>query len=193
MKKILSILAVLAILSAGVFAREKEDIEENLRVSLNLSDSISTNLLSAVNTTNVGLEISTYNNNVGFLAGAMVREMIVLSENSFPGPTAINWNPYIGIELWNVEALFGVIPITGSEDSSWSPYISLGYNWDIIPPTNGLSNSLSLKFGLDYFVDVYKGKDSEEELGNAFIAMFSILLPKAYVGVQYKLGRGWAF
>lgn len=193
MKKIFCMLCALAVLSTGLFAAEKENLKENFRVSLNVSDSISSNIISLVNTTSVGVEVSTYNDNIGLIGGVMFREMTLLSDDAFRKWT-INWNPFVGIELWNTEILVGFIPQRGdSGDMDFAPYAAVNYNFDLIPPTNGFSNSLSLKVGMEYFIDLYDSDDSEEAIGNAFVAVFSMLLPKVSIGVQYKLGNGWAF
>lgn len=186
-------ICALVVLSTGLFAAEKETLNENLRVSLNVSDSLSTNIISLVNTTSLGIEISTYNDNIGFIGGVMFREMTLLSDDAFR-KWAINWNPFIGVKLWNTEILFGALPPPkDSGDWDLNPYVAVNYNFDLIPPTNGFSNSLSLKVGLEYFIDIYNADDGEEAIGNAFVAVFSMLLPKVSVGVQYKLGNGWAF
>lgn len=199
MKKIITILAALLLLCGTLSAKEVPN--ENFRLEFALGDTVSTNLLTANNTTNVGVELSTYNTRVGFLAGAMFREGTPID---FEFALAeFNINPYVGISLWNNELLFGLIfyPSTSAvEDNTLSvgPYISYSYLWDLLPVKSGISNRLQLKFGLDYYADILSstgksGDPTSDGVAAAFMAVFSLIIPKVQIGVQYKFGYGWGY
>lgn len=199
MKKIFAFLIVFFVLLGVVTAKEKETLQENLRLEFVLGDSISTNILSLNNTTNAAVELTTYNNNIGFIAGAMYRESTDPDFNLH----SFNWNPYLGIELWNNEILVGAVfyPYIGSTDGennvdiNVGPYVAYNYTLDLIKPKTGVSNSLSLKFGVEYFFDVLSKDNATGEDGveTALLLAFSTFIPKASIGIQYKVGYGWAY
>ncbi|MCQ2575755.1 MAG: hypothetical protein MJ162_03355 [Treponema sp.] len=192
MKKLLCIFAVVAALSTCVFAQDK------VRIDLVAGDSISTNLYTTSNTTNLGVRIGLADNKVGILAGGMLRE--AFSTYDFigaPGFTTdfyFNANPYVGIELWNFEILGGVCFLSENEVT---PYGSICYNFDLIKPEGGFDDRLSLKVGLEYYVDQFQGKygpykDSEYPgLNNLGVDIISIFIPKVSVGLQYNIGIGF--
>lgn len=194
MKKIFLILLALTAISFYSVGQESES--EKVRLDIVMADTISTNLLSTTNTTNVGLRVGLNNNKIGILAGGMLREAFCTAEldKGLPIDYYINGTPYLGIELWNVELLGGV---EFNQEFAVAPYVSLGYNIDLIKPETGFTNRLSLKLGIEYFFDAYTGAhsaDSEEDnlsgLGAVAVDLFSVIIPRAYVGLQYTLGWG---
>lgn len=196
MKKLFGILAVFFILASFVSA--KETLEENMRVEFVLGDAISTNLLSMANTTNAAVEVTTYNNNVGFILGAMFRESTLVDFEQFGKFRNFSWNPYIGIELWNNELDVGAIfyPSDASlEQTGVAPYVAYSYMFDVIKPKTGVSNSLSIKLGAEWYPDLLSADSGEasDGLASVFIMLLSIVIPKVNVGVQYKVGYGWGY
>lgn len=193
MKKLLCILAAFAALTACIFAQEK------VRIDIVAGDSISTNLYTTSNSTNFALRVGLNDNKIGIIAGGLVREAfatenLVHASDGFPMDFYCNANPYIGVELWNVEILGG---IGFAGDYEITPYGSICYNLDLIKPTEGFSDRLSLKMGMEYYVDQFHGKygpykDSEYPgLNEAGVNLMSIFIPKLTVGLQYSVGWGF--
>jgi len=194
MKKFICILAALAALTSVAIAQENDS--EKVRLDLVVADTISTNIVSTVNNTNLGIRIGLNDNKVGLLAGGMIREGFCTSDlqYGFPVDYYISANPYIGVELWNTEILGGIIFLGGGD---FAPYVSAAYNFDLIKPTTGTSDRLSLKLGLEYFFDQYQGKhgvhkDAENAgVGAAAVDVLSLIIPKASIGLQYTFGWGF--
>lgn len=193
MKKIFIILSVFAVVTVSAFAQKNES--EKVRVDIVTADTISSNIMSTVNTTNLGVRIGLNENKVGILAGGMIREGFCTAdlENGFPLDYYINGNPYVGVELWNWEILAGAV---FGENFNAAPYVAVNYNLDLIKPGKGFTDRLSLKFGVEYFWDMYTGEHGASKeggaagVGAAFIDLFSIYIPKASIGVQYTFGWG---
>lgn len=194
MKKLLCVLAAFVAFTSVAIAQENES--EKVRLDIVVADSISTNLMSTVNTTNLGVRFGFNNSKVGVLLGGMVREGFCTADidDGFPLDYYISANPYVGIELWNAELLGGVI---FAGDGNIAPYVSAAYNIDLIKPTEEDSSRLSLKLGVEYFWDQFTGEkgarkdESGVEFGAAVIDVFSTFIPKASIGLQYTFG--WDF
>lgn len=189
MKKLFLLFIAMTGFAAGLFAQENN---EKVRLDIVTGDSISTNLISTVNNTNLGIRLGLNNNKIGILAGGMIREGFCTAdiEYGFPLDFYFCVNPYVGIELWNFELLGG---LTISPDNEIFPYLSAAYNIDLIKPTEGFTDRLSLKLGVEYFMDMFKGEygSTKDSLGAAAVDVLSLMIPKASIGIQYTFGWGF--
>lgn len=190
MKKLICVLSLLSALLTCVFAND-----EKVRLDFVAADTLSSNIYTTTNTTNLGLRVGLNNNKVGILAGGMIREAFATAE--LPSiPTDFYWsaNPYLGVELWNVEILGGVVI---GKDFECSPYASLCYNLDLIKPNEVSNSRLSLKMGLEYYFDQFVGKYGPESNSDSAVVaglgidLFSVFIPKASIGLQYSIGKGF--
>lgn len=192
MKKLFCILAVFSAVLVCTFAQETNSSDK--RFEITVSDSIGTNIITLANTTKLGVRFSINNDNVGFLLGGYFREGFLIGDiaKGFPVDFYYNGGPYIGIDFWNVEILVGT---EYGGEGSFLPYISLGYYWDLIKATSPSSSALNLKLGLEGYADQFKGKygvqKENAQLSAAIVDMFSLVIPKLTIGVQYSFG--WNF
>lgn len=193
MKKLLLVIVSLAAMATCVFAQEEKK-SNKVRIDLLAGDTISTNIFSTTNTTNVGVRFGFKDNNIGLITGVMAREAFLTAEifdNDWD--FYFDFNPYIGIELWNWEIDAGVIPTFSEDDSSIVPYAAVGYNFNLIKPTAENASGLKLKLGVEYFWDIYQNKfgkkpESGEIAPCLGVDLASIIYPKLYIGVQYSFG-----
>lgn len=193
MKKIICILAALSAITIGAFAQENDSSKK--RIDIVIADSICTNTASTANTTKLGLRFGFSDNNIGISAGGMVREAFCTAniDDGFPLDYYIAATPYIGIDIWNVDLIAG-LDVLG--DGNFSPYISLGYGWDLIEPSQESGSGLKLTLGTEYFIDQFTGtrganKDADNAgIGAAAVDFLSIVIPKVSVGIQYTFGWG---
>lgn len=213
MKKIITLLAAMAIMGTCAFAQEIESetapltavteetaaasATENVRLDILIGDTVSTNTLALVNTTNLGLRLGLKENQIGVILGGMFREGFDLADIEYGFPLDFYWsaNPYIGIELWDVEILGGVA--FSSVADGPSVYAGIFYLFELIKQQPGFNDRLTLKAGVDYNIDMFTGKyindrrTDTEAIGTAFVDLFSMLIPKVSVGVQYSFGWGF--
>lgn len=195
MKKFLGIFVILLTLCSSLTAQEQENSDEKFRVEFSVGDSLGTNILTVINSTNIGIEFGTCNNNVSYLAGCIIQEETTFDfDFALFGLTPI---PYLGVNLWNNEIIVGVsLIIDDSNKVVPTPYISYSYIFDLIPAKlKSFSNSLQLKVGASWFPSVMRvtsnSTNEGDGLGSALIAAFSLYIPKVNVGIQYQVGKGW--
>lgn len=182
-KKIFTVAVVALVSFAPVFA--KEDLNENLRVELNVAD-FGFFGVTAGNTTDIGVDITSKNNKLGGRVGVMVRESWLLGGDA--KDVTVSWNPYIGFDFFNGCIMGGAIPFSNSDGTvSWAPYVGFNWDFDVLPVKNGLSNSMAIRVGTDWYFDVVK---SDSAAVSVLGSLFSAIVPKVYVGLTYKLGYG---
>ena len=167
------------------FGFSKEKLDENLRFELNVSDSFYTRILSFGNMTDIGVDITSLDNNLGGRLGLIVRETVITSSNG--NGVTLSLSPYIGITFLEGACLMGGVVFYPGLVDSVGPY--LGFNWDVdlIPVKPGLSNSLALRLGVDWYIELYNTGDGATD---AFASICSVLFPNVSVGLTYKLGYG---
>ena len=186
-KKIIT-MSLVAFFSMGIcFA--KEELDENLRFELNVSDSLFTKIICSGNMTDIALDITSVNNKVGGRIGIIARETFFSDKDNTLGFN-FTLNPYIGFNFFGGCIMGGVTfyPGTGTGMTSGvSPYIGFNWDFDIIPIKNGLSHSMAIRVGTDWHFSVINSKDAATAI---FGTLFSVILPNFSVGVTYKFGYG---
>lgn len=191
-RKISAAVLLAALCSTFVFAREKIVLDEDMRVELNVSDVIFTGLTQGT-TFDVGCDLTWKNNMVGVRLGVMARESFLISQSGGVSNwgTQFSFNPYLGVTFAKGGCLMGgVLPIISEEGVQAAPYIGFCWDFNVIPIKNGLSNSLAIRVGADWYPDVFQNEDG---VTTGLVALFSVIIPKVYVGVTYQLGKGWKF
>ena len=193
MKKIISCIALLICLAGALTAEAyvEETKEQDLRIELDLTGYINSDLLANGVGVDEQFKISTFENHVGLLLGCRENVDLVIGNDSIL--PFFNWTPYVGIDLWNVDIIcgFGLSSIIVNPENGFGvTYIHVGYNFDIIKPnSNPVSNSLSLKLGITWYPCLPLYCSEENVTGGAVAAAFTAVCPRLEFGVTYRLGH----
>lgn len=182
-KIILSSLFSVVLCGAGF---SKEALDEKFRVEMNLSDFAFFGI-TAGNTTDFSVDLTWLNNQIGARFGIMARESWLLGDSI--QNVDFSWNPYAGITFANGCLMGGAIPYFNNDGTvSWSPYVGFNWDFDVIPVKPGLSNSLAIRAGIDYYISNQRSTDTAGQIAGVLL---SAIIPKVYVGLTYKLGKGF--
>ena len=196
MKKAFGFFTILLFVSTMAFGMSKEEVlyghseeSENCRVELDISDCVFTNFITAGNMTSINLKISFADNEVGIIAGILLRETAF----NLRGDT--NWtftfNPIAGMMFNNNEILAGCLLYDNDNDGTIdiSPYVSFAHLFNFLPLKSGFSNSSAFKVGMDWYINYnQKSESALTAIGDIFI---SAVVPKFFAGFTYQLGYSW--
>ena len=187
MKNVKKCLLATVLVVFGMGFGFSEELDENIRFELNVSDSYFLGVSGHGNTVDLGFEITTLNNRLGARVGLMLRSTEKDFENT--DRHALVLHPYAGRSIFNGCVMIGAIPYF--EDGlllCWMPYFGFNWDFDIIPIKNGSALSVALRIGTDTYIDVVE--PTKDPLFNAFTSFFVSMVPKAYIGVNFKFGYG---
>lgn len=184
MKKF-AVLALAACFAVGTAFSEKT-LDEDIRFELNVSDSIGTRIINVNNTTDIAFDISGLEDSLGGRLGFMVRETFITDGDGIGFGLLLC--PYVGFNFNGGCISFGGLYYP--ELNGWSPYFGFTWDFDLIPVKNGLSHSLALRTGMDWYVNYHNSDDAASAV---FGTIFGSLIPNMYVGLTYKIGYGMKF
>ncbi len=183
-KKVVLVISLALVAGLGF---SKEELNEDRRVELNVSDAVFAGVFTFGTTQDVCLDFTGCNNRFGLRLGVKTREIWEYTDMG-KGMT-FYWNPYIGLDIFNGCLMVGLVPTKFMDGMAFPPYFALCWDFDVIPIKNGLSNSLAIRVGAEYYCDVFDS--TSDALFNVFATFLKSCFPKFYVGVTYKFGCGF--
>lgn len=197
MKKILSLLVIFTCLSSLSFADAyiTQDDTQDFRIELGITGFANSNLFNNCVGADEAIKFSTFNNKIGIIGGVREHVSFISDKNARPAFLVV---PFVGVDLWNVDALVGFNLYGDSDDESNMPIClaHLGYNWHIIEPGEStINNALSLRFGATWYVApiLNPATNIEDAVADFVTLLFSAIIPRLEFGVTYRLGADFSF
>ena len=190
-KKLIFALVLAVVACLPTFA--KEELDETHRIELNASEYVFGGFFDYGVMHDLAIDFSWLNDSFGLRFGVMTRESWNFESSELDSDDygmKFSWCPYVGVNIMNGCITVGFLPDeTQYGDLLLAPYCGLNWDIDLVPVRPGVSHSLSLRMGLDMYMDPVNVGD--DFLLSLICTFLKSSLPRGYVGLTYKFGCGF--